>query len=839
VLAAVLRESRAARGRLVFFTACLAIGVAAVVGVSALVSSIEEGLRQQSRDLLAADLRVSARRPLPEEGLSAFLEARPHRKAAMRELAAMASRPGGGGETASRLVELKVVEPGYPFFGRLELDPAHLTTADLGPDTVFVGPELATGLDLGVGDELSIGGARFRVAAGVVDEPDRLDFSMTLGPRVFMSMEGLARTDLATTASRMRHTNLYALEESLGKRELARLEEDLRAALGDPSYLRVRVHTDAQPNVRRSLGRVEDYLGLVALLSLLMGGIGVSQIVRVWLAGRTGSVAVLRCLGFRARELAVTYLGHVALLALGGCLAGGALGALLPWVVQRYAPDLFQGGATNLWQPLAVLRGIGLGLVVAPVFSLPPLTAVWRVSPATVLRSDAAPLSAPRSVRLGALAILLLGILVSARVQGGTWLVAGAFTGGLLVLAALLYGGALLATWCAARLPRGRLGPYLEHGLAALSRPGTGAVGAIVALGLGVMVVLSMFLIERRLSHTLRSALPEDAPTLFLVDVQPEQWDDVSVALEERGSRSIQAVPVVMARLREIDGRDVRELAAESKDAGRASWVYTREQRLTWMDELPSDNVVVSGELWSDDERGEVSLEEDFAQDLGVALGAVLTFDVQGVPVELVVTSLRTVEWESFGINFFLVAEPGVLDDAPHFRLATARLEAAEDEYALQNDLAADFPNVTVLRIRPILEKVAGVLERIALGVRALGAFTIVTGLVILAGAVGASALRRAREAALLKTLGVTRAGVTLLFAAEYALSGLVAGAIGAAGALTLTWAFLEHLVEIEAELPYSALPLAALGAAVLATASGLAASVRALNARPMETLGR
>ena len=233
----------------------------------------------------------------------------------------------------------------------------------------------------------------------------------------------------------------------------------------------------------------------------------------------------------------------------------------------------------------------------------------------------------------------------------------------------------------------------------------------------------------------------------------------------------------------------------------------------------------------------EVSIEEDFARDLGVEVGSLLTLEVQGVPVELTVTSLRTVDWQSFGINFFLVVEPGVLDDAPHFRIAAARLEPAEAEYALQNDIAEEFPNVTMLRIRPILEKVAAALGRLALGVRALGSFTIATGLVILAGAIGTTALRRSREAALLKALGVTRGGVTRLFAVEYALSGLVAGAIGSAGALMLSWAFLKHLLELEPDLPLAAIPLSALLAALLATASGLAASLRALRARPMETL--
>jgi putative ABC transport system permease protein len=344
-------------------------------------------------------------------------------------------------------------------------------------------------------------------------------------------------------------------------------------------------------------------------------------------------------------------------------------------------------------------------------------------------------------------------------------------------------------------------------------------------------------LIETRLGHALRTALPENAPSVFLVDVQPDQWDGVRETMIAGGAQSIDAVPVVMARMREVDGQDVTELAAELEKQGKPSWVFTREQRLTWLEELPESNELVAGELWSDPDRPEVSLEERFAADLGVSVGSTLKLDVQGVPFELAVTSVRKVDWKSFGINFFFVVEPGVLEDAPHFRIAAARLEPAALEIALQNDLAEDFPNVTMMRVRPILEKVAGVLERLAFGIRALGSFTILTGLVILAGAIGTTALRRGREAALLKALGVTRGGVTRLFAFEYALSGLVAGALGAGGALVLSWAFLVKLAQLDVELPWITLPIAALATALLATLSGLSASLRALSARPMDTL--
>ena len=268
----------------------------------------------------------------------------------------------------------------------------------------------------------------------------------------------------------------------------------------------------------------------------------------------------------------------------------------------------------------------------------------------------------------------------------------------------------------------------------------------------------------------------------------------------------------------------------------RSRWSLSREQRLTWMPALPADNVLIEGSLWSDPAAFEVSLEQDYAENLAVGLGSRLTFDVQGVPVELLVTSLRTVEWRSMGINFFLVAEPGALDEAPHMRLMAARL-APEVEDRFQSRSLARFPNVTVLRVRSLIERVTDVFERLALAVRALGLLTVVAGLAILAGVAASSAAHRSQEVALLKTLGVTRRGVAVLFATEYALCGLVAGALGTLGALALAYAFLQRVLELTPELPLAALPLAAALMSALAACAGLAASARALAVRPLASL--
>ena len=855
VLASMLRESRGARGRMLFFVGCLAAGVAAVTGVSGLVGAIEDGIRAQGRRLLAADLRIGSNFGLPDdlaEHVAAHVEriglsVDGLREARGRRLVSMAStRPAADDTentrgpqaqpvaTSSQLVEIRAMGPGFPFYGEVESEPrGALTTLD--EHTALVGPELLRALTLEHGDELWIGGVSFRIAGTSLDEPDRLEFSMTMGPRVFLTEAGLQRTNLVQFGSRIRYRALYRIPGATSS-DLARLRRSFLEGLDDAGTLRIETPELAQQNVSEGLERVGSFLGLVALLSLVLGGIGVAQIVRAWIAQRTPAVAVLRCLGYRPRDILVTYLAHVALLALVGSVLGALLGALLPFAAPHLAPDFLSADAIRPWQPAALARGVALGLGVALVFAMPPLTAVWRVSPARVLRAEADPLPAPWIVRIGGRTILVVGVFLAAWAQARDLRFAAGFTGGLALLTALLAGASALVTRLARRVPRRGLSPYLVHGLAALGRPGEGTAGSVVALGLGVLVVLHLFLVHTRLAAELGAALPEDAPTAFFVDIQPSQWEGVREILESEGARGLTSAPVSMARLSEIGNETVADLSRHDGEDRPARWAMTREQRLTWLDELPASNELTEGEWWTDEHANEVSVEHDYAEDLGLEVGSRVVFDVQGVPIELLVTSLRSVEWRSFAINFFFIVEPGALEGAPYFRLAATRLTAAAED-RVQDAFAATFPNVTMLRVRAIIEKVAGVMQQLSIGVRTLSSFTILVGIAVLAGAISSSGLRRAREAALLKTLGVTRRGVLLFFSIEYALVGLVAGLVGSLGAWAGAWVFLEYVAEIDAELGLAPILITTLACAAAATVCGLAASARALASPPLMTL--
>ncbi len=841
-LSIALREFRGSAGRIVFFAACLALGVAAVVAVAGLSTALDRTIRGQARQLLAADLAVTSNRPIPDAVEHAAASIAGARLARLRELPSVVSavpEESGTAPGPSVLADLKAVSPGYPFYGRVVTDPARPLSDLLGPERVAVAPELLTRLGLETGDALRIGSERFSIAGVVTSESDRMDIGFTLGPRVLLSLEGLERSGLAGDGSLVDHRLLVALPAASGATELTAAAATIRDAIERPEFVELETASDAQPALRSGLDRVERFLGLVALLSLLIGGIGVAQAVRAWLAGRLDAIAVLRALGVRPREVFALYLGQTAALA----LLGSAVGAVAGTLVARLVPDLLEGllpvAVEVGWQPAAMLRGVALGLGVALLFGLRPIVDAMRVPPIRVLRRDADPLPVSRGLSALLFGGLVGGIAITAWVQSGSVVRGVLFAAGLVAAAVVLAWSASLVVRITALAPRDRGPVLIQHGLAALSRPGAGTLGAIVALGLGVLTVVGMWLIQDRVSAQLEADLPDQAPTVFLVDIQPDQWSGVEAELVAADASRIDSVEVVMGRLASINGVPVAELAAAAADpSSDRRWVLTREQRLTWMEALPDDNEIVDGALWAHPDRAEVSVEADFARDLGVSVGDTIVFDIQGVDLELLVSSIRTVEWQSFSINFFLVVEPGVLDRAPRFRIAAARL-APEAELPLQDRLAADYPNVTLLRIREVLDRVVGILEQLGNGIRMLGGFTVLTGIAILAGAVSAGSARRGRQVALLKTLGMTRAQVVAVFALEYALIGLVAGVLGVVGAQALATAVIHFGFELDWAFEPVALATGVLATIVMSVVAGLAASGRALAVRPLAVLRR
>jgi putative ABC transport system permease protein len=805
-----------------------------VVAIAALSTSFEKGFRDNAKEMLGADIAVRSSEAFAEGWDAALGEIEGSQWMLTREQP-QSITPSGGGRTL--IADLMVVGKDYPYYGNLNLRGAETLQAALSPERVVVGRDLISDLKVDIGDSLQIGDATFEIAGWAGTDPDRITGFMYIGPRIYMSEEAFARANVSDVRIGVRFKALVRLPD-MAAEDLEGLKERIEASL-ESTMARARVETflEGRPSLQDGLDRLARFLGLVALLSLLLGGVGVAQAVRAWISGRMDAIAVLKCLGMRPREIFLLYGAQALLLGLAGSVIGAALGllftALLPIVFSEFIPQ----GLVNPWQPRAALGGIALGIAVAAVFGFPPLFAVLRVPPIRVFRRDAEPLPAAKWAAVLTALLMVCGIATLAGFQARSALVGTIFALGVIVTGALLTLGAWILVKLVTKLPRGwGRSVTLRHGLAALARPGANTIPSIVALGLGLMVLFCAALVQEFLNQALTGSLPVRIPSAVAINIRPDQVDALGKTLAEAGAEDVQSAPLVMARLTAIDGTPVEELAGEGEDGERRRRRFRSEQTLTYNAELPANQKVIEGEWWHKADIGELSVERRQADRFDLEIGSRATFAVAGKDIELEVTSIRDVDWEEISLNFEWVAEPGYLEDLPQFRVATMWLPDGTGRET-QSKVVSAFPNVTFLPLSDVAERVIAQLDRIGWGIRLLGLFIVAASMAVLAGTVGIDSNRRGREVALLKTVGMTRREVAAIFTAEYALIGLVAGLIGVTGGGVVAGLTLTRALDADFQWPFGMFTLAILGGIAITVIAGLAASIGALQRRPIEML--
>jgi putative ABC transport system permease protein len=830
------REIRGAGRHFAGLAACVALGVAALVAVGTFAANLDRALAREGKALLGGDLELRSPRPLGEEAAGALapLAAAGADLVEVRELVAMARDPESGG---ALLVEIKAAGSGYPLYGAFQTQPPGLGPSALGADGVLVEERLLERLGRRPGDRLVIGPATFTVRGTVVREPDRAGL-LALGPRVFLSPEGLARAALVQSGSRVRHRVLVRLPERLSP---AAVRESIARRLEDPA-VRVATFEEAQPGLRRFFEQLTTYLGLIALATLLVGGVGVAAAVRTFIRRRRESLAILKCLGAESRLLFLAYLAQSVALGLAGSLIGAALGlGLQPLVVALLADVLpFPVGARPALG--AVGRGVLMGGLATLLVALWPLCEVRAVSPAGLLRREVEP-EPTRAPRRWPVAVPIAGGLGALVLwQAGAWRTAAVFAGAVLAALALLVVVSRGLVALSARAPRFRSLAW-RQGIANLRRPGGQAAGVVVALGVGVMLLVSVALLEANVHRQLDLERRREVPSFFFLDIQPAQRERLVAILRDAGDFQPVLTPVVRARLAAVNRVPVtRDLVARRREAGNRVFYFTRDYVLTAAAALPEGNAVTRGRWWVDGgspgSTTLVSLEEEAARNLGVDLGGTLTFDVQGVAIEAQVASLRRVDWQTLSMNFFAILSPGSLDGAPTTYLATARVPA-DREAAVQNAVAAELPNVTTVPVRDLVERVDAILERIALAVRAIAALALAVGLAVMAGALAASRYQRLTESVILRTLGASRAVVARIFAVEYACLGAAAGVGGTLLACLLAWLVVRFVLDTPWTVEPGVLAAGVLASTAVAVAVGFLATYRLLGQKPLPVLRR
>ena len=832
---------------------CVAIGVAARVFVGSLTSAAESALAREARPLLGGDLEIAGNRPLDAARRAQLVALLPAgaRSAEVSSFVSMA-RVGD----ATRLVEVRAVGSGWPLVGAVTLDagPLHVTSlasAFAGRDGlpgVAVQGDLLPLLGARLGDHLRLGNADFVITATVSDEPGVGANPFTLGPRVLMPAAALAATGLSGFGSRVRHQLVVALPDAGAGEALAttlasawgleRGESGFGARGPDTGDIQVRTAREAQFGLARMFDRLGDFLRLLALAALLLGGVGVASLVRAFVAERLDVAATLAVLGATPGRVARIVLMQTLALAAMGAALGAVLGALAQWAAISALRGRLPLGLEPALDRGALGWGMGVGLLVAGAFAAGPLIAVRRLPPLAVLRGETPDL------RGGAPALAMMGfgavaVAVIASYEARSWWVGGGFVLALAVGALVLRLSGGVALQMLARLRPRAVG--LRHGLANLGRPGLRAGAAVVAIGLAALLIATLAIYRESLERELDPALRGDLPALFVVDLQDDQRDAFAALVrDETGTDALGLSPMLMARYRGRVSATSESAAGPSREDQQRRFFRDREQRLTWRDKPGPDETITAGRWPADDPtdptRAEVSLEQTFAERLGVDVGDRLRFQIQGVTLEATVVGLREVRFASLRPNFFIVANPGALAEAAPTWIAAIADLPAEDRTRLQGRIVSEFPNATVIDIAAVGRTVRSVVGKIIDALRLVAGFALLAGVAVLAGVCLAGARERRLDAALLRVLGARDRTIAAALLAEFGAIGAIAATLGTALALGVAW-FLVLRLGLSLVVPWLWLGGLVAGITLLSACAALVVSRQVFSAPPLTVL--
>jgi putative ABC transport system permease protein len=845
VLALAWRESRASRRRGLLIVVAVAIGVAALVAINSFTDNLRESVAREARALLGADLAVSAAGPFSPAAEALLEQVRgattpPADVARVVSFGAMAFKTGGD---TTRLAQVLAVDPGYPFYGTIQTAPAGEFPRLAQTGGAVVDESLLVMLGARVGDEVALGDARFRVRATVENAPGDVGVRSAFGPRIFIPRGRVGETRLLTYGSRGRYEAYLGFPPGT---DAQRIADRFRARLS-AQRLAVRTVADDQRRLTAALSRFGNFLGLVALVALLLGGLGVASAMHVFIRRRMDTIAVLRCLGATGGKVLAAYLLQTLVVGLVGSIVGAGAGAGVQLVLPRLLKDVLPVNVSWSLSWTSVAVGMAFGVWVAVVFSLLPLLGVRRVSPLAVLRRDYEPERPRRDLaRYGAVLVLAGSIVALAVIQAGRPAFGLAFAAGIGVALAALWLSAVVLVRALRRFSPRRL-PYLwRQGLANLYRPANQTLMVVLALGFGAFLLSTLLLVQYNLLRELRVDRSATRPNLVFFDVQPDQKDDVAARMGAEGPLGLPPVPIVPMRLQSLKGRPASDLLAVEDGKRRPGrWALRREYRSSHRDAPTASERVVAGQWWRPGEwKGRsgagpvpVALEAGLARELGVGIGDEIVWDVQGVPVASRVAVLREVEWARFEPNFFVVFPDGPLDEAPQTYVLLSRVDDPLRRARLQRAVVEAHPNVSTLDLAQVQQAIEGVLDKVVLAVRFMALFSLAAGALVLAGAIAASRYQRVREGALLRTLGARRSQLVRILLAEY----VVLGALAAGAAILLSslagWALVRFVFDGSFALPGPALLALVLAVLGLTVVVGLSGSTEVWRRPPLEVL--
>jgi putative ABC transport system permease protein len=836
ILRLALRDLRGGVRGFGVFLSCLAIGVAAIAGVGSLSRALSDGLAREGAVILGGDVAFSLALREATDAQKEFFASR-GTVSEISTMRAMARTPEGD----ATLVDLKAVDRAYPLTGAVMLSPAmplHEALAKSGEMFGGVADEaLFVRLGLKSGSILRVGEAQIRVTGQIVSEPDKLSIGMGLAPRLLISEEAIKASGLVQPGSVMRSTYRVRLIDR-SEASLAALTEGAKAKFPDAGW-EMRTRAGAAPRLEDSVRRFAEFLTLVGLTALLVGGVGVANAVKHYLDRKRESLATLKALGASGGTVFSVYLAEIGMIAIAGIAIGLVVGVSMPfaaaWAFAQVIPVPLQPAI----YPAALLLALAYGMLVVLVFSLWPLGRAHDVPVSALFRDEVEPdrrLPRRRYILLALVAATALVALTigSAEVRRVAVIYVVAAVAVFVVLRLLAAGLMALAK----RLPRPRSIP-LRLAISNIHRPGALTPTVVLSLGLGLSLLVTLALIEGNMQRQLTGTLPERAPSFFFIDIPSSDVERFNAFVRGQApAADLAEVPLLRGRIVRV--KDVS--AEEVKPDPEAAWVLRGDRGVTFAARVPEGSTVTAGKWWPDNYDGPplVSFDQRLATGLGLAIGDKITVNVLGRNIEATISNLRTVEWESLGINFVLVFSPNTFRGAPHTVLATLTFPAqasTETEVALLRRTAETFPAITTVRVKEALDAINALVSDLAVAVRGAALVTLVASVLVLAGALAASHHNRVYDAVILKTLGATRGRLVLAYGLEYAILGSVTAIVATAAGSVAAAYVVANVMRFRFEFEPWAAGLAAGVALLLTVTFGLIGTWRALGEKPARIL--
>lgn len=833
-----LREMRGGLRGFYVFIACLALGVMAIAGVGSFSQSLTGGLVREGRTILGGDAAFSLIQREAGEPERAFLEARGTLSVAAT-MRAIARTP----DDRNALVEIKAVDAAYPLYGRIILDPdlplASVLAEREGLYGAAADPALLVRLDLKPGEEIAVGAARIQIRAAIRSEPDKLAGGIGFGPRLLLSEAALRATGLLQPGSLVRwHYRVRLPDNDSSDRAADALVAAAGKQLPDAGW-EIRTRNNASPQLERNVERFTQFLTLVGLTALLVGGIGVANAVKGHLDRKRDSIAAMKALGATGGRIFSLYLTQVFLLSAAGALIGLGLGAALPFAIARMFAGILPLPIAPALQPAELALALLYGMMTALAFALWPLGRAHDVPVSALFRDEVASERRwPRKAYVvatgavaGLLAVLAVLLAYDRRIAAIFVASAAATFVALRLIAALIM-------WIARRLPRVR-STVLRLAIANIHRPGALTSTIVLSLGLGVTLLVTVIQIDGNLRRQFQQALPEKSPAFYFVDIQSADAERFDAFVKSRApDAKLERVPMLRGRIVAANGVKSDEL----KPPPNAAWVLQSDRGITYDGNIPQGSRVVEGKWWGPDYQGPplLSFEKRIADGLNLKIGDPVTVNVLGRNITATVANLREVDWQNLGINFVLVYSPGAFRGAPHTHIATLtypRESTLQEETALLKDVVREFPGVTTVRVKDALDAVGSVVSNLILAVRGSSIVTLLAAALVLAGALAASHHSRVYDAVILKTLGATRARLIAAYALEYTLLGTATALLGVAAGSLAAWMVVTKVMNLS----YVFMPLPALAAAcaalIVTIVFGLVGTYGALGQKPAPVL--